>query len=50
MAPSVWPWSRDNYLQDWPAWLDSNYVDIVHPQFIVGTKPHTRMKFAGYLQ
>ena len=32
MSPSVWPWSRENYLQDWPAWLDSNYVDIVHPQ------------------
>ncbi|MBX2818794.1 MAG: family 10 glycosylhydrolase [Rhodothermaceae bacterium] len=32
MSPSVWPWSRQNYLQDWPAWVDSGYVDIVHPQ------------------
>ncbi len=32
LSPSIWPWSRDEYLQDWPAWLDSSYVDIIHPQ------------------
>ena len=31
-SPSVWPWSRDNYLQDWPAWIADGYADIVHPQ------------------
>ncbi len=32
MSPSIWPWSRDNYLQDWPAWLEAGQVDIIHPQ------------------
>lgn len=31
-SPSVWPWSRDNYLQDWPTWIANGYADIVHPQ------------------
>lgn len=31
-SPSVYRWSLDNYLQDWPNWIDSSYVDIVHPQ------------------
>ncbi|NBW94384.1 MAG: T9SS C-terminal target domain-containing protein [Bacteroidetes bacterium] len=31
-SPSVWPWSRDNYLQDWPAWIANGHADIVHPQ------------------
>ena len=31
-SPSVWPWSRENYLQDWPAWIANGYADIVHPQ------------------
>jgi uncharacterized lipoprotein YddW (UPF0748 family) len=32
LSPSIWPWSRDNYLQDWPAWLEAGQVDIIHPQ------------------
>lgn len=32
LSPSIWSWSRDQYLQDWPTWLDSSYVDIIHPQ------------------
>jgi len=32
MSPSIFPWSRDNYLQDWPAWIEAGQVDIVHPQ------------------
>ena len=32
MAPSVYPWSLQNYLQDWPAWVRGNYVDGVYPQ------------------
>lgn len=31
-APSVYPWGKDNYLQDWPTWLDSGYCDYVIPQ------------------
>jgi hypothetical protein len=31
-SPSVWPWSRDNYMQDWPAWIAAGIPDIVHPQ------------------
>ncbi len=31
-SPSAWPWSRDNYLQDWPAWIAAGVADIVHPQ------------------
>ncbi|SFE11021.1 glycoside hydrolase family 10 protein [Flavobacterium phragmitis] len=32
MAPSVHPWAKDNYLQDWPTWLDKKYCDYVIPQ------------------
>jgi len=32
MAPSIYPWGRDNYLQDWPTWLDQKYCDYVIPQ------------------
>lgn len=32
MAPSVYPWSVDEYLQDWPTWVNKGYVDIVCPQ------------------
>ena len=31
-APSVFPFGRDEYLQDWPTWLDKGYVDLVLPQ------------------
>lgn len=29
MAPSVYPWSLQEYLQDWPTWLREGYVDYV---------------------
>lgn len=32
MAPSVYPFSVNNYLQDWPTWVDSSYVDAIIPQ------------------
>ena len=32
MAPSIYPWSKENYLQDWPTWLRQGYVDVVCPQ------------------
>lgn len=31
-APSVWPWSRDNYLQDWPKWAREGWGDLFCPQ------------------
>ena len=31
-APSVYPWSFDEYLQDWPNWLKNGYVDEIIPQ------------------
>jgi uncharacterized lipoprotein YddW (UPF0748 family) len=32
MSPSIYPFSIQNYLQDWPAWLNAGQVDIIHPQ------------------
>jgi len=43
LSPSIWPWSRDNYLQDWPAWLEAGQVDIIHPQAY-------RYNLSGYQQ
>ncbi|HEX7367442.1 MAG TPA: family 10 glycosylhydrolase [Pelobium sp.] len=40
-APSVHPWGKDEYLQDWPSWLDKGYIDLVLPQ-------HYRDNFASY--
>lgn len=31
-APSIYPWSKEHYLQDWPTWLKGGYTDIVMPQ------------------
>ena len=41
LSPSVWPWSRDEYLQDWPAWIRAGQVDWLHPQ-------NYRYEFARY--
>ena len=32
MAPSIFPWSKEEYLQDWPTWLNEGYVDYIFPQ------------------
>ncbi|MFS4416544.1 glycoside hydrolase family 10 protein [Maribacter sp. 2307ULW6-5] len=32
MAPSIYPWSRDEYLQDWPTWVREGWVDAIIPQ------------------
>lgn len=32
MAPSVYPFSLTEYLQDWPTWVDSSWVDAIMPQ------------------
>jgi len=31
-APSVYPWSYNEYLQEWPAWVRNGHADWVHPQ------------------
>ncbi|HVF96358.1 MAG TPA: family 10 glycosylhydrolase, partial [Flavisolibacter sp.] len=31
-APSIYPWSKEQYLQDWPAWLAGGYADEILPQ------------------
>ncbi len=32
MSPSILDFAKYEYLQDWTRWLDSTYVDLVHPQ------------------
>lgn len=32
MSPSVYPWSKYEYLQDWPSWISNRYIDYVIPQ------------------
>lgn len=32
MAPSIYPWSKEEYLQDWPEWIRKGLVDLVIPQ------------------
>ncbi|QHL87602.1 family 10 glycosylhydrolase [Nibribacter ruber] len=31
-APSIYPWAKEEYLQDWPVWLNKGYTDMVLPQ------------------
>jgi uncharacterized lipoprotein YddW (UPF0748 family) len=31
-APTVWPGSYDNFLQDWPQWVTGGSLDLVYPQ------------------
>ncbi len=32
MAPSIHPWAKEQYLQDWPKWMALGIVDYVCPQ------------------
>ena len=32
MSPSIYPWSKEEYLQDWPTWVKRGLVDMVNPQ------------------
>ena len=32
MSPSAYPFSLTEYLQDWPTWVDSSWVDAILPQ------------------
>jgi uncharacterized lipoprotein YddW (UPF0748 family) len=40
-APSIYPWSKEEYLQDWPKWLKGGYADYIIPQLY-------RYKIDGY--
>jgi len=31
-SPSMYPWGKQEYLQDWPAWLNGGYADYIFPQ------------------
>lgn len=31
-APSIYPWSKYEYLQDWPTWVENGWVDEIIPQ------------------
>lgn len=32
MAPSIYPFSKTEYLQDWPTWVKNGWVDLISPQ------------------
>ncbi len=32
MAPNIYSWSKEEYLQDWPTWVKNGYVDLIFPQ------------------
>lgn len=32
LSPSVYEWSKNEYLQDYPEWIRRQQVDILHPQ------------------
>ena len=32
-APSIYPWSEQEYLQSWPDWIKGGYADFIVPQF-----------------
>jgi uncharacterized lipoprotein YddW (UPF0748 family) len=32
MSPSIYPFAKEEYLQDWPEWMKRGLVDMVHPQ------------------
>lgn len=31
-APSPYPFGYNEYLQDWPAWINRGFTDLIHPQ------------------
>ena len=31
-SPSIYPWSKFEYLQDWPTWVSNGWVDEICPQ------------------
>ena len=35
-SPSIYPWSKENYLQDWPRWAVEGWGDLFCPQVYRG--------------
>ena len=31
-SPSIYPWCYEEYLQDWPSWINGGFADLVIPQ------------------
>ena len=51
MSPSPYPFGLTEYLQDWPLWVDSSYVDAVIPQcyrYEIGAYNATIAQQKGY--
>jgi len=42
-APSIYPWCYEEYLQDWPAWIQANCADLVIPQVYRYSFPEYKM-------
>ena len=42
MAPSPYPWGKEEYLQDWPTWIKNGWIDMICPQLY-------REQVKGYL-
>lgn len=32
MSPSIYPFAKTEYLQDWPTWVQNQWVDLICPQ------------------
>lgn len=45
-APSVYPWSKQEYLQDWPTWVANGWVDVISPQIYRNNLPAYRNELA----
>lgn len=41
-SPSVYPWSKENYLQDWPKWARNGWGDLFCPQLYRSDAPAYR--------
>jgi len=39
-APSIYPWGKQNYLQDWPTWLSNGYADYIVTQVYSTNLPY----------
>ena len=53
MSPSPYPWSLEEYLQDWPTWVDSAWVDAIIPQcyrYDIGAYSATLQQQKNYYQ
>ncbi|MFX8801591.1 family 10 glycosylhydrolase, partial [Acinetobacter baumannii] len=31
-APNIYPWAKEEYLQDWPKWINNECTDLVFVQ------------------